>query len=490
MRNLDAPSPLGAATAGGPVLTPRDPRTGRADPPIAATSEAQIAEGAARARQAQPAWENLGFEGRLEALDHLVSGLSARAPALIGALERDTGRRRIAGIEAGTAAGLLAGVRAAATSFGQPQWRAGLSAPHIRHTTQWIPYPLVGVISPWNFPFLLSMIDALPALAAGCAVLVKPSEVTPRFVAPVREAIAAVPALKDVFGFVLGDGRTGQALTEQVDCICFTGSVATGRKVAVQAAGRLIPAFLELGGKDPLIVLEGADIEAATDAALRGAFLSTGQACQSIERLYVARPLHDVFVARLVEKAQALRLNTPDITAGDIGPIIFDKQADILRDQIDDARALGARVLTGGEIETLDGGLYLRPTVLTGVTHQMKVMRDETFGPILPVMAFDDEDEAARLANDSDFGLSGAVFGPDLDAAERVGRRIEGGAISLNDAALTTLFHEAGKQSFKASGLGPSRMGAEGLTRFLRRKALIANTAAPTPLSAFAEDAG
>lgn len=470
-------------------LAVRNPRTGAPDREIAAATPGQIRRLAEEKKQTQAQWAALGFTARLDILTRFAAELDARRDALTLMLEQDTGRRRIAGIEAGTFAGMLAGARAAADSFGQPDWKPGLSAPHIRHTTQWAPYPLVGVISPWNFPFLLSMIDALPALAAGCAVLVKPSEVTPRFVAPVLEAIAATPGLAPVFDFITGDGAAGQALVDVADCVCFTGSVATGRKVAVQAAGRLIPAFLELGGKDPLVVLDGSDIEAATDAALRGCVLSTGQACQSIERLYVARPIHDAFVARLVEKAEAVRLNAPDITTGDIGPIIFEKQAAVLQAQIDDARARGGRILTGGRIETIGGGLYLRPTVIADASHDMLAMREETFGPLLPVMAFDDEDEAVRLANDSDYGLSGAVFGPDLDAAERIGRRMEGGAISLNDAALTTLFHEAGKQSFKTSGLGPSRMGADGLARFLRRKALIANTAAPLPLRAFSEDA-
>lgn len=470
-------------------LTVRNPRTGDRTEIIRPASPEDVREMAERLREGQISWAKLGFPARLESLSRFAEELALRRPALTRALEVDTGRRRIAGIEAGVIDGMLAGVRHAAQSFGQMEWRQGLAAPHIRHTSQWTPYGLVGVISPWNFPFLLSMIDALPALAAGCAVLIKPSEVTPRFVGPVMEAIAATPGLGEVFGFVLGDGETGQALVAQVDCVCFTGSVPTGRKVAVQAARRLIPAFLELGGKDPMIVLTGSDLDAATDAALRGCVLSTGQACQSIERLYVARNIYDDFLERLVAKAASVRLNYPDIASGDIGPLIFEKQGAVLQAQIDDARIKGARVLTGGTVETLGGGLWLRPTVIADVDHEMDVMREETFGPILPVMAFDDEDDAVRLANDSDYGLSGAVFAADLDKAEDVGRRLEVGAVSLNDAALTALFHEAGKQSFKTSGLGPSRMGVDGLGRFLRRKALIANTRRPTSLSAFREDA-
>ena len=295
--------------------------------------------------------------------------------------------------------------------------------PSVRHAPNWRPYGLVGVVSPWNFPLLLGMIDAIPALVAGCAVLVKPSEVTPRFAVPLSEVIAATPGLAEVLHLLPGDGDTGQALIDQADCVCFTGSVATGRKVALQAASRLIPAFLELGGKDPLIVLAGADLEAATDAALRGSVLATGQACQSIERIYVQRDIHDAFLSRLVEKAAAARLNWPDIASGEIGPLIFARQADILAAQIADAEARGARVLTGGQIEHHGGGLWLRPTVLADVTHEMAVMREETLGPILPVMAFDTEDEAVEMANFGEYGLSAAVFAETLDIAEAVGRR-------------------------------------------------------------------
>jgi acyl-CoA reductase-like NAD-dependent aldehyde dehydrogenase len=403
-------------------------------------------------------------------------------------LEFDTGRRRIARLEIDSVIGSIEGWARIIAADTPPEWIQGRGLPSVRHTAAWKAYPLVGVVSPWNFPLLLGMIDAVPALLAGCAVLLKPSEVTPRFIAPVMAAVAEVPDLAAVLAIVAGDGVTGQALVDVADCICFTGSVATGRKVAVQAAGRLIPAYLELGGKDPLIVMEGADLEAATDAALRGSVLSTGQACQSIERIYVARPIHDAFLGRLVQKAEAARLNWPDIAAGEIGPIIFDRQADTLSAQIADAKAKGASVLTGGEIQTHGGGRWLRPTVLAGVTSDMAVMRDETFGPILPVVGFDTVEEAVALANDGEYGLSAAVFAATIEEAEAVGRRLEAGAISLNDAALTSIFYEAAKQGFKASGLGPSRMGEDGYRRFLRRQALIANTARPLLLVAFSEE--
>lgn len=469
-------------------LQARDPRTGQLDYAFNAASRADVERTANRLRAAGQDWQALGLSGRIGQLTKFTKALAGHREAIAERLSVDTGRRKIAGREVDGAIGALHGWIAQAPHLLPEGWTDGRMNPAIRHAPQFVPYSLVGVISPWNFPLTLSMIDTIPALLAGCTVMIKPSEVTPRFVEPLQAAIADA-GLQDVLAFVQGAGGTGSDLIDHVDAVCFTGSVATGRKVAAAAAGNMIPAFLELGGKDPLIILETSDLDLASDAALRGAVLSTGQACQSIERIYVARSIHDAFLARLAEKAEAVRLNWPDITTGEIGPIIFANQADILQRHIDDAVAKGARVLTGGQIETHGGGLWLRPTVLADVTHDMAVMREETFGPILPVMAFDSEDEAIRRANESEFGLSAAVFAGTLEQAERVGRQIEAGGISLNDAALTALFHEAEKHSFKLSGMGGSRMGPAGFQRFLRRKALIANTGKPAPIGAFAEDA-
>lgn len=470
------------------TLRVRNPRTGSADHTIIPADSDLVAAEARRLRAGQSHWQQLGIAGRVAAMLRLADALEGGAADIVAALSVDTGRRAIAGQELRGVVGSIRGWCAMVPHLLPDGWTDGRSDPRMRHAPQWVPYQLVGVISPWNFPLTLSMIDTIPALLAGCAVLLKPSEVTPRFAAPLMAVVAQVPDVAAVFGLVQGAGATGAALIDQVDAVCFTGSVATGRKVAVQAAGRLIPAFLELGGKDPLIITASADLERAVTAALRGSVLSTGQACQSIERIYVHRSILEPFTERLVAAAAATRLNTPDIATGEIGPIIFDRQAEILQAHIADAVAKGARVLTGGTVEEL-GGLWLRPTVLVDVDHTMDVMREETFGPIMPVMGFDTTEEAIALANDSPYGLSAAVIAGTLEEAEAIGRQIEAGAVSLNDAALTSLFHEAEKNSFKASGLGGSRMGSAGFQRFCRRKALIANTGAPTPLSAFAEDA-
>ncbi len=466
----------------------RNPRTGLHDYEIEVLDRTDIARIAQRLRSAQKEWSSLTLQQRGAKLLGLASAMDRHRAEIAAALEADTGRRRIARIEVDGVCASIRGWVAAGPSLLPTGWTQGLSQPRIRHAAQFVPHALVGVISPWNFPLTLSMIDTIPALLAGCCVIVKPSEVTPRFVAPFAEAIAEA-GFSDRLAFATGEATTGVALVDAVDAVCFTGSVSTGRKVAAQAAGRMIPAFLELGGKDPLIITRSADLEHASEAAFRGSVLSTGQACQSIERIYVHHSKFAALVAQLVAKAKAARFNWPDITKGEIGPIIFDRQADILNEHITDAKAKGAKVLTGGIIEHHGGGLWLAPTVITDVDHSMKVMREETFGPILPVMAYDTEEEAIRLANDSEYGLSAAVFAGDLEEAERIARQLDAGAVSLNDAALTSLFHEAEKHAFKLSGMGGSRMGPAGLQRFLRRKALIANTGVPAPLSAFAEDA-
>jgi acyl-CoA reductase-like NAD-dependent aldehyde dehydrogenase len=357
--------------------------------------------------------------------------------------------------------------------------------PQLRFRSQLAPYELVGVISPWNFPMLLSMIDAIPALVAGCSVAIKPSEVTPRFIEPLRATIEAVPALCEVLAILPGDGATGAALIDEVDAICFTGSVRTGRVVAEAAARNFIPAFLELGGKDPAIITASADLECAASATLRASVFNTGQACQSLERIYVEEPVYQPFVARLVKLAQAVTLNYPDIHQGQLGPLIFERQAEIIAEQIADALAQGAQVLTGGEIETLGGGLWIRPTVMTNVNHEMKLMTEETFGPIMPVMRFTTIDKAIQLANDSQYGLSAAVFAGAEAEAEVIARQINAGAISINDGALTGLMYEAEKNSFKFSGLGGSRMGPSGMRRFFRQKALIFQTGQPATLAQF-----
>ena len=470
------------------TLSIRNPRTGECDYRITPLDAAQIAATAAVLRNQQLAWAAFPAAERGQMLRRLGAAIMQHFDAIAAALTVDTGRQAISAIEVdGTIRALerwaaLGPDLIARTSADRPS-----ATPGIMVSTRLVPYPLVGVISPWNFPLTLALIDAIPALAAGCAVIVKPSEVTPRFIAPLMAAIAEVPGLP--LSIIEGDSATGAAMVELVDYLAFTGSVATGRKVAAAAARHFIPASLELGGKDPMIILASADPVSAADIALRASIVNTGQACQSIERIYVAQQIAEPFIAALVEKAAAVRLNFPYIGVGDIGPFIFDKQAAIVQAQIDDAISRGATLLSGGTVEQLRGGLYLRPTVLTGVTDDMSVMREETFGPVLPVTAFGSVDDAVALANAGEFGLSAAVLAGSVEEAEAVAIRLNAGAVSINDGALTSMVWDAEKSSFGASGLGPSRMGESGLLRFFRKQALIKQTGYALPTSAYAEDA-
>ena len=458
------------------MIAVRNPRTGTNDYQFAPPNLSEMAQIGTRLRDEQQKWSR-SLEARIEALQSWKSAIESARPEIVEALIHDTGRVVESEMEVDAIlrsidrwCGLAPDLLADAGSR-----RASIPTFSIRQAQQ--PYPLVGVISPWNFPLLLSLIDAIPALVAGSAVLVKPSEIAPRFIEPLQRTIHGVP-----LAYVQGAGETGSDLVELVDCICFTGSVPTGRRVGEQAARLFIPSFLELGGKDPAVVLASADLDRASSAILWGGTANAGQSCLSIERVYVEENVYAEFVELLADKAREVRLAVPRPDDGDLGPIIPTKQIRLIADHLADAASRGAKALTGGEVETIGGGSYVRASVLTGVDHTMKVMRQETFGPILPVMPALNSEHAIMLANDSPFGLSAAVFAGTTDEAVAIGSRIRAGGISVNDAALTALIHDGEKNSFNFSGLGGSRMGPAALRRFGRRQAfLVAEETAPDP---------
>ncbi|ASK88857.1 aldehyde dehydrogenase family protein [Sphingorhabdus sp. SMR4y] len=468
----------------------RNPRTGETDYEFTPVDGAGVAAAAHRLRRHQPAWAAMPVSQRSAILLRWADAIEKHAGAIIQQLTIDTGRAGIAAIEVGGVPGTIRRWAEIAPEIIARHSPTDIPSanPTVVNTTRLVPFPLFGAIAPWNFPMTLSTIDAIPALFAGCAALIKPSEITPRFVEPLRASIAEVPELAHVLEIVVGDAATGQALVANVDYVCFTGSVATGRKVAIAAAEAFIPANLELGGKDPMIILASADPVEAAKTALRASILATGQACQSIERLYVARPIYDKFLETLVDEAERVRLNYPDIHQGEIGPFIFAPQGEKIAEQIAEAREKGARVLAGGTVEILGGGTYLRPTVIADVRADMAIIRDESFGPVLPVIPFDAVEDAIAQANDSIYGLSAAVLAGNAEEAEAVGRQLEAGAISINDGSMTAMVWDAENSSFKMSGMGPSRMGESGLTRFFRKQALIRQTASPARIQDFAEE--
>ena len=466
----------------------RNPRTGAIDYRITPPSADELAARCASLRAAQLHWAAAGVAERVAVMRRWADSIDRHALAIAEALSADTGRWRMSVESPANVANGIRGWCERAPALLEPcNGRSTLDAA-ASFSTYHRPYALLGVISPWNVPFLLATIDAIPALLAGTAVMVKPSEVAPRFVAPVRQTLEAVPELAAVLDFVTGGPQTGQQLIGEADIVVFTGSVPTGKAILQAAAARFIPSFLELGGKDAAIVTGCADLERAATAVVRGAVSSAGQLCYSIERVYVHESVHDEFVARLLAEVADLDINYPDIHQGHVGPLIFARQAEVIAEHLADARARGAQILCGGEIEN-HGGLWIRPTVLTDVDHGMKVMTEETFGPLIPVMRYRDEAEAVALANDSPFGLSAAVIAGTESRAAQIGRQLNAGAVSLMDTTLTnTILRDAEKNSFGYSGLGGSRMGPAALLRFVRKQTLITNHGPVQSMADLGED--
>ncbi len=453
----------------------RNPRTGKYDYVIIPPPERLLVQQCNRLRRAQQNWFDLGLDGRIDVLLKWKDAILSNRDKLTEALVIDTGRLRESKLEIDW---FLSGIdrwcRLGSKLLQDTE--KGTSIPFINLQQTAVPYALVGVISPWNFPLLLSTIDTIPALLAGCAVIVKPSEITPRFMAPLMNAVSTVPKLRDILSFIEGNGKTGEILVDNVDLICFTGSIETGQQIAIAAAQRLIPAFLELAGKNPAIVLKSANIDLATSAILWGSVFNSGQSCFSIERIYVAEDILEEFYHKLVAKAYKLKLAYPTLNSGEIGPIITETQAAIINEHLLDAIEKGGIIHCGGEVEEKGGGWWCHPTVITEVNHDMKVMNEETFGPIMPIASFSTVESAIELANDSFYGLSAAVFSESRDEALKIARQIDAGAININDAGLTVMMHEAEKNAFKFSGLGSSRMGVSALTRFMRKKAFLIKT--------------
>ena len=450
----------------------RNPRTGKVDCQITPLDLAALTARTEALRKGQARWLEIGLEGRIRAMEALCDAVDRHYQPILDALCADTGRHEwsvneIEGLKGITRMRCATAAEAMAEAVGQS------TDPTLRFQQQYVPYQLVGIISPWNYPLILCMIDAICALLAGSAVAIKPSEVTPRFIQPFRKAIAEVEYLRDVLEVFEGGAETGGWIVDLTDTLVFTGSVPTGRKVQQRAALQFKTIFLELGGSDPAVVLDSADPDIAAEIITRGATENSGQLCCAIERVYVQNGVIDQVTERVVARMQALGMNMHDIRQGALGPVIFGRQADILRTQIDDAVAKGARILTGGRILEHEGGLWCEPTVLTGVTQDMSVMRDETFGPIVPIMGFDAPDDAVRLANDTAFGLSAAVIGEET-AAIAIGQRINAGGMWINDFdTMGGVGARAEKTAFGASGLGGTRYGYGGFLRFLRKKAIV-----------------
>jgi acyl-CoA reductase-like NAD-dependent aldehyde dehydrogenase len=471
-----------SAESTAPAIQVEDPASGAVIARVPVVAPAAVAELVGRARRAQSGWEALGFDGRAAVLKRCQKWISDNSERVIDTIVSETGKAYEDALtaEVSYASGAFAFWAANAEKYLSEE-KVKTSSPFAKGRkliVRYAPVGVVGVIGPWNYPLTNSFGDCIPAMAAGNAVLLKPSEVTPLTSMLMGEMLRECGLPDDVYQVVPGYGETAQALIDEVDFVMFTGSTATGKKVMERAARTLTPVALELGGKDPMIVCADADLERAANAAVHYSMQNAGQTCISTERVYVERPIYDDFVRLVTDKVNALRQGRPAGPGStDLGAVIHPPQSDVVERHVADAVDKGARVLTGGNRRD-DNGHYFEPTVLVDVDHTMDCMREETFGPTVPIMKVEDADEAVRLSNDTPYGLQASVWTKDARKGERLARRIEAGAVTVNDAQVNYVALELPMGGWKESGLG-TRHGADGIRKYTKKQTLLVTSFAP-----------
>jgi acyl-CoA reductase-like NAD-dependent aldehyde dehydrogenase len=474
-RTADAKASADGGAAAPATFDVHNPADGSVIETLEVASPERVAEVVARVRAAQEEWEAIGVRGRGRWLARWRDWLLENRERIADIVQEETGKvRGDSGLES-----IYLEMAANFWSEHAERYLADetptpglLPAKMKRLRVRYLPYPVVGIISPWNFPLILSAGDAVPALMAGAGVVIKPSEFTPLELIEVVRGWKQDVGAPDVLDVVNGMGETGGALVDEVDFIHFTGSDRTGRTVMKRAADTLTPISLELGGKDPAIVLADADLERAANATTYGAFVNTGQVCMSIERVYVEAPVYDEFVERLADNVRNLRQGTDGRDYGaEQGAMVSPAQLEIVSDHVEDARERGARVLVGGRRKEGPGDWY-EPTVIADADHSMKVMVDETFGPVVGVMKVKGPDEAVRMANDTRYGLSASVFAGDVRRAERIAERLEVGAANINDALVNYFHLEVPMGGWKQSGIG-WRHGPTGIRKYCRTETIV-----------------
>jgi acyl-CoA reductase-like NAD-dependent aldehyde dehydrogenase len=477
------PSSEATGSTSAATIGVENPATGEMITTVPLLGPQELAQMAARAREAQAGWETMGFDGRGRVLRRAQKWMVDNAERVIDAVMSESGKT----YEDAQLADY--GYTVAALGFWAkhapkyledervPSWNNPLVAGK-KLIIRYAPVGVVGVIGPWNYPITNSFGDCIPALAAGNSVILKPSEVTPLSSLLMEEMLRECGIPEGVFQVATGDGSTGAALIEHVDCIMFTGSTKTGKAVMKAAADRLIPCYLELGGKDPMIVCADANLDRAANAATYYSMNNGGQVCISVERCYVEAPVYDQFVAKVTENVRKLRQGEPGGSGTtDVGAVTFPPQLEIVDDHVHDAVAKGAKVLVGGH-QRSGAGRFFEPTVLVDVDHSMKIMREETFGPTIPIMKVSDAEEAVRLANDSAYGLQASVWTRDVARGEALARRVQAGVVCVNDAQVNYTAMNLPMGGWKASGLG-TRHGTAGIRKYTQVQSLLVTKIAP-----------
>ena len=449
-----------------------NPATGETLREFACAADAQVHAVVARARAAQRAWDEFGVRRRVAVLREFQRLLHQKKLGVAALISREAGKPLVEALLTEVLVVLDATRFCVENAFDflreEPVPHGNLAMKTKTGCILREPHGVIGIISPWNYPFSIPATESLSALVTGNAVVLKPSELTSLNALELASLLHEAGVPKDVFQVVVGDGAAGSALLNaEIDKLVFTGSVATGKRIAQAAAARLLPVVLELGGKDPMLVLDDADVNVASSGAVWGSFANCGQACLSVERCYVHRSLYDAFLAACVRKTKQLRVGNGINPDTEIGPLIYERQLRNVEAHVEDARARGARVLTGGSRLPELGPNFYAPTVLADVTHAMQIMREETFGPVLPVMPFDTDEEAVRSANDSDYGLAASIWTCNRARGEALAKRIHAGTVMVNDAIACFGISEAPHGGFKASGLGRThgRFGLEEMVR-------------------------
>jgi succinate-semialdehyde dehydrogenase/glutarate-semialdehyde dehydrogenase len=470
----------GLLTATGPAMELRSPVTGEVIGELPTSTPADVEVGAQLAHRAQSEWAARPIDERARLLLDFHDRLLDRRDYFIDLLQ-SVGKTRLSAAEEVLHVALTARYYGrTARRYLRSERGEGVFPLLTRVDRNYLPKGLVGVIGPWNYPLTMAISDGLAALVAGNAIMLKPDHQTPLVALAAVELLRDAGLPDDVWQVVHGRGAVvGRELIDVSDYVCFTGSTATGRTVAAQCAGRLIGCSLELGGKNPLVILDDADVEAAAEGAVRASFSNAGQLCVSTERIYVAEPLFEPFTRAFVARTQAIRLGNALDFEHDMGSLMNHGQLERVSAHVEDAKAKGATVLTGGRRREDLGELFYEPTILTGVTPEMGCYDQETFGPVVSVYAVADEDEAVARANESDYGLNASVWTSDHDRGRRVASKIKCGSVNVNEGFAATFGSiDAPMGGMKNSGLG-RRQGQDGIRRFVEVQSVATQARIP-----------